>query len=110
MACHAKFSMEISHGKFSARKFSAPCHGKFSRNIFSRNIFSGPVSGPVSGPDSGGDRMDAGGDEPSPSSARSSADQGHVLGGADAADAADAVKRHFLDEEIDGLTESEERI
>ena len=27
-----------------------------------------------------------------------------------AADAADAVKRHFLDEEIDGLTESEERI
>ena len=73
-------------------------------------VDSSAASAPSAGPDSGGDRMDAGGDGPSPSSARSSADQGHVLGGADAADAADAVKRHFMDEEIDGLTESEERI
>jgi hypothetical protein len=86
-------------------------HGRArTRLIEIVRVDSSAASASSAGPDSGGDRADAGGNGPSPSSARSSADQGHVLGGADAADAADAVKRHFLDEEIDGLTESEERI
>lgn len=81
-------------------------HGRArTRLIEIVRVDSSAASASSAGPDSGGDRADAGGDGPSPSSARSSADQGHVLGDADAADAADAVKRHFLDEEIDGLTE-----